>query len=163
MMNAIKIIILMILAGIFFTLGGCGGGGSSEAGPTTLKLTLATTNVPDGTLIGGIQGKITLPPGTSIRLDPLQTGSVLSGLFTLTGDAATSHTNNSFVAPTFTFAITNANGFAGGKFATLTVDVLSGSPAAAHFIISNPIVVDNIAHNNESAKAPISGAAFTIE
>lgn len=158
MINRIKLLIITLLSGALFVFAGCGGGsGGGESAPgKTLTLTLATSGVQNGVFIGGIQGKITLPAGTTIRLDPTQTGSVLPGLFTLTGNAATSQLNvNTFVAPVFAFGILNTNGFTGGDFATLVVDVLSGAPAVADFTISNPSVIDTSSNT-------INGATFTI-
>jgi hypothetical protein len=126
-------------------------------GTRTLTLTLATSGVPVGTLVGGVQGTITLPAGTSLRLDPVVSGSVLASLFVLSGNAGQSLLSNTVNGPAVTFGIINATGFASGDIATLVVDISSGAPTAADFALSGITVLDN--SNNPVA---IGGATVTV-
>ena len=126
------------------------------AGTGTLILTFTASGVPNTKLVGGIQGTITLPSGTSVRLDPVVNGAVLSGLFVLSGNAAGSLlATNASALPAVTFGIANATGFSGGDFATLAVDVSSGSPTAADFTLGGIRVVD-------ISGADIAGATITV-
>ncbi len=131
----------------------------ASVGTNTLKLTLTSSGIPSGTLIGGITGTISLPAGTSIRLAPAGTVEVLAGLFRFTGAGVTNvliPTNYS--NSTFTFAIATTSGFAQGDFATLEVDVSSGTPTAASFTITPTKIAD--ATNNAAA---IPGATLSLK
>lgn len=143
-MHILKFMVFTILIGTLLVSTGCGSGSSgSGSGTNTLKLTFSVGATPYGKTIGGIQGTITFPVGTTVSLDPEKNdGSLLPGMFVLTGTASTSTSDSLFGSQTFTFGILNANGFTGGDFATLTVDVISGSPAPADFTISNITVID---------------------
>lgn len=126
------------------------------AGTRTLTLTIAVTGVPDTKLVGGIQGTITLPSGTSVRLDPVVSGAVLSGLFVLSGNVAGSLlATNAQTLPALTFGIANYNGFANGDFAALAVDVSSEALSAADFTLGGTKVID-------TSGADITGATLTV-
>jgi hypothetical protein len=144
MLKNLKILMLVLLSAQLLMLAGCGGGGTSSntgGDQNIIKLTLSTGDTPNGVLIGGIQGTITLPTGSNVRVDP-SNGDVLAGQFSLIGNAAASLSTTSFVAPAFTFGIINASGFSSGDLATLSVDVSSGSPTAASFFLGNLKVID---------------------
>ena len=127
------------------------------AGTRTLSLTLATSGVPSGKLVGAVQASITLPAGASLRFDPVVSGlypSVLSSLFVLNGNIGM--LQNGVNGQVMTFGITSS-GFAGGDFATLVVDISSGTPTAADFVLSGITILDN--SNNP---ATIPGATVTV-
>ena len=105
-----------------------------------IRLTLATGTVPTGTLIGGIQGTITLPEGASIRTEGVPE-TVLSGQFiapkslALAGYKAATRTVN--------YGLVYGSGFSGGDFATLLIDVQIGVPVtASDFTLSGSNVID---------------------
>jgi hypothetical protein len=141
----IKKMIVLLFTGLLFAIAGCGGGGSSgdsSTAPTSLKLTLS---VGQSEVIGAISGDILLPEGSSVRTDA--TSQVLSDVFVFTGHSAgvqSSQVLASYIPSTriIRFIIINAQGFTGGDVATLTVDIASGNPSPAVFVITNQKVID---------------------
>ena len=134
---------MVCLAGV---MAGCGSGGSTAAttaGPGN-KLTLSVATPPAGTLIGGIQGKITLPEGYSVLTD--EDGvTVQSEAFSASGNASSSTAVAGFTKATrvVSYGVVNASGFSGGDFATLLVQVPAGATVkAADFTLSENLVVD---------------------
>jgi hypothetical protein len=141
-------LVVVAMACLVGVMAGCGGGGSTAAVDTTAgsesKLTLSVETAPAGSLIGGIQGKITLPEGYSVRTE-VTSEAVLSEVFSASGNAASSLASARFVKATrtVTFAVVNASGFSGGEFATLLVQPPSGASVnAADFTLSENLVVD---------------------
>jgi hypothetical protein len=128
-------------------MAGCGGGGGGGGTATGVegKLTLSVETAPAGSLIGGIQGTITLPEGFSVRTEGT-TEAVQSDAFIAAGNAASSSlTSARFVKATrtLTFALVNASGFSGGDFASLLVQPPSGATVnAADLTLSGTLVVD---------------------
>lgn len=142
--TAKSLIVLLMVAVVGLTAGCGGGGGDSANSASVLTLTLATANAPAGSQIGGVQGSITLPAGSSIRTEG-STEVVPGDLFAATGNAASSLAGARYASTTgtFTYALVNAAGFTGGDFATLQIDLQPGvSMSAANFILSASKVVD---------------------
>jgi hypothetical protein len=111
---------------------------------TEIKLTLSAAAAPAGTLIGGIQGTIILPPGTNVRTDG-STEAVHSGVLVTDGIATTSLSGARYTADTRTvsFALLYGDGFTGGDFATLLVNIQKGATfTAADFGVSGSKVLD---------------------
>src|SRR6185369_8371686 len=143
--RSLVVVAMACLAGV---MAGCGGGGSTAAVDTTAgsanKLTLSVETAPAGSLIGGVQGTITLPEGFSV-LTKDASEEVQSGVFTASGNAASSLTSAAFTKATRTlkFGLVNASGFSGGEFATLLVQTPAGASVnAADFTLSENLVVD---------------------
>jgi hypothetical protein len=153
--RSLVLVAMVCLAGV---MAGCGGGGGTTAGGSTTttgggtpastetKLTLSVGSPPAGTLIGAMQGTITLPEGFSVRTVGT-TEQVQSDAFTAAGNAASSSVAlASFkkATQTVTFGIINASGIPGGDFATLLVQPPAGAtvnPAA--FTLSGTQVIDS--------------------
>jgi len=143
--RSLVVIAMACLAGV---MAGCGSGGSTAAVDTSAgsesKLTLSVETAPAGSLIGGIQGAITLPEGSSVRTEG--TGeAVLSEVFSASGNAASSLAAAKFTKATrvVKYAVVNASGFSGGDFATLVVQVPAGvSVNTADVTLSENQVVD---------------------
>jgi len=111
---------------------------------TEIKLTLSVGTAPAGTLIGGIQGTIALPPGTSIRTDG-DSGELHGGVLDTSGNAKSSLVIAKYSASTRTldFALVNASGFTGGDFATLQINIQTGvSATVSDFKLSGSKVID---------------------
>ena len=127
----------------------------SNVGSGTLRLTL-TSGTPQGSLIGGVSGTIIFPAGTYIRNNPAN-GSVLSSLFNATGAGASSSSLATafFSSSSLNFGVLIPSGFAGGDFATILVDVISGTPTSKSFTlgIGNLKVIDV---NGTTLNVPIS-------
>jgi hypothetical protein len=112
-------------------------------GSRTLKLTLTAgaTTVTNA----AISGKISLPVGTYLRTDG--NGYLISSVFSSTGTAASMAPVGRLSADTIDFSLVIANGLTAGGVATLIVDVVSGNPQAADFILSNINATTNSGNN----------------
>src|SRR6185369_15759972 len=125
MKQIVRSLVVVAMACLVGVMAGCGGGGGSTSTSDTTagsgnKLTLSVETAPAGSLIGGVQGTITLPEGFSV-LTKDASEEVQSGVFTASGNAASSLTSAAFTKATRTlkFGLVNASGFSGGEFATL--------------------------------------------
>jgi hypothetical protein len=132
---------------------GSGGGDNTAAVDTTaaseIKLTLSVATAPAGSLVGGVEGKITLPEGCSVLTTDATAGQTVQatadGVFSASGNAASSIAAAAFTKATRTvkFGVVNSSGFSGGDFATLLVQVPAGASVnAANFTLSENQVFD---------------------
>ena len=150
MKKIVRSLVVVAMACLAGVMAGCGGGGSTAAVDTTAvsanKLTLSVETAPAGSLIGGIQGTITLPEGYSVlTTDATGTGETKAGEFSASGSATSSLTSAAFTKTTRTvkYGLVNASGFTGGEFATLLVQVPAGTSVnAADFTLSENQVFD---------------------
>jgi hypothetical protein len=150
MKKIVRSLVVVAMACLAGVMAGCGGGGSTAPVNTTAgsanKLTLSVETAPAGSLIGGIQGTITLPEGYSVlTTDATGTGETKAGEFSASGSAASSLTSAAFTKATRTvkFGLVNASGFSGGDFATLLVQAPAGASVnAADFTLSENQVFD---------------------
>lgn len=106
----------------------------ASAGTTTYKLTVSAAGVPTGTVLGALEGIITVPAGVSIR--SLASGETLPGLISATGTAATGSpsTLGNFNSTTRKLSFNIANGttsFGSGACAVIIFDVTSGTNVTA--------------------------------
>lgn len=113
----------------------------SNVGSGTFRLTLTSGTVPQGSLIGGVSGSIIFPAGTYIRNNPPD-GSVLSSLFNATGTGVSSLATAFYSSNSLNFGVLMPSGFAGGDFATILIDVISGTPTSTSFTLGNLKVID---------------------
>jgi hypothetical protein len=152
MKKIVRSLVVVAMACLAGVTAGCGSKGNSAAtaGPvdttagSEIKLTLSVETAPSGSLIGGIQGKITLPEGYSV-LTKDASEEVQSGVFSTSGNAASSLATAMFTKSTraVKYALINASGFSGGDFATLLVQVPAGASVnVADFTLSENQVVD---------------------
>lgn len=128
----------LVMTGLLL-LGGCGGGSSggsnnSNATPTTLKLTVEAANVPSGTVLGALQGTITIPDGVSLRTNT--GGEVTDGQVTAAGTAAGGSpqviANYNSSTRQLSFAVVSpAVGFSNGACVVITFDVTAGTTVSA--------------------------------
>jgi len=106
----------------------------ASAGTTIFKLPVSAVGVPTGSVLGAIEGVITVPVGVSIRT--LASGEVLPGLISAAGSAAigSPSTLGNFNSTTrkLSFNIANATtSFGSGTCAVIVFDVTSGTNVTA--------------------------------
>jgi len=157
MKKIVRSLVVVAMACLAGVMAGCGGGGSTAAVDTTAgsanKLTLSVETAPAGSLIGGVQGTITLPEGYSVLTTDATAGQTVQatadGVFSASGNAASSITAAAFTKATRTvkFGVVNSSGFSGGDFATLLVQVPAGASVnPADFTLSENQVFDTASH-----------------
>jgi hypothetical protein len=142
-------LLLVLLVTTVFGCGGGGGGGGGTtppANPTKATLTLSIPNLPAGTLTGGVQFTLNLPPGVSPAV--LSGTNDASGSVTLTGGAtggiSQANFTSSATAPNILIAIVNATGFGTGNFAVVNCGIATGTTVSASgFSLSNIQVFDS--------------------
>jgi len=151
----------MILIAALATLIGCGGGGgggSSSAPPapaTKAIVTLSTTGtLSSGVQIGGIQARINLPAGVTVKATPsVQNNAILmtdTGVIIATGNAAGAEltsglysTGTATATHVVSLAVAKSSGFTPGEFAQVSCDITAGSaPAAADFTLTNVTIAE---------------------
>jgi hypothetical protein len=147
--RSLVVVTLACLAGV---MAGCGSGGDTAGVGTTadgFRLTLSVESASAGSLIGGVQGIITLPEGYSVLTTDATAGQTVQatadGVFSASGNAASSIAVAAFTKATRTvkYGLVNASGFSGGDFATLLVQVPAGASVnAADFTLSETQVFD---------------------
>jgi hypothetical protein len=154
MKKFVRSLIVVAMACLAGVMAGCGGGGNTAAVSSENKLTLSVETAPTGSLIGGIQGIITLPEGYSVLTTDATAGQTVQatadGVFSASGNAASSIAAAAFTKATRTvkFGVVNSSGFSGGDFATLQVQVPAGATVnAADFTLSENQVFDTAGHN----------------
>lgn len=103
-------------------------------GTTTLKLTLSAGQTTAKNI--AINGYIKLPAGTSVRKDSY--GSLLSSVFSYVGGGSNEllTVRDTSDSRGINFQLVVSNGFVSGDFATILVDVTSGNPLPADFILT---------------------------
>jgi hypothetical protein len=127
-------------------------GALNNIGSRTLKLTLAAGATTASN--AAISGKITLPAGTSLRTDG--NGYLIASVFSASTAGTSMAPVGRLSGGTVDFSLVIANGLAAGSLATLTVDVVSGNPQAADFILSNISATTNSGNNTVALSLPLS-------
>ncbi len=129
---------------LLLVLAACGGGGDSVQQPTA-KVIIATTGTPPvGKVLVGAGVTIELPAGCTPKLDA--NGAVDSSVITPSGVMAnaatvltpvvyTPATGTTLGTLSFGLASTAPNGFGGGEFVTVTLQLANGAaPTVASFL-----------------------------
>lgn len=114
--------------------GGCGGGGG-EAPPNTVTMTLSSSgDLASGTQIGAIDVTLTIPSGVTMKDSSTKAESPVTATYPNvvkpSGVAANDKaiTLATYTAPqTLNIMIANPDGFGIGEFATLTLNITTGS------------------------------------
>jgi hypothetical protein len=120
-----------------------------------IKLTLSVGTAPTGTLIGALEGTITLPPGTSVRTEG-SSETVRSSQF-VAGSSALAVARYTAGTGTVKYALLYGSGYSGGDFATLQIDIQKGvTVTAADFKLSGSKVID-------TARNTMNNIAITIK
>jgi hypothetical protein len=127
---------LALLSVSVLTVCGCAGAGkgvtAQPAAPTTAVVTLSTQGaLPSGTVIGGIDVTLNLPPGVTAKAD--KSGATAAGVVVASGGAegaplVAKYTPTAGTAPgQVRMVVVKPVGFATGEFATMNLDI-SGAP-----------------------------------
>lgn len=105
-----------------------------SVGTTTLKLTLSAGQTTANNV--AINGYIKLPAGTTVRQD--SSGLLLSNVFNYIGGGSISYANAIDASDSrgINFQIAVSDGFISGDFATITVDVATGTPMPTDFVLT---------------------------
>lgn len=160
-MNVNRLVIILssclIMAG-FLLLAGCGDGGGSSS---TFKLTIEAANVPTGTMLGTIQGVITVPAGVDIRTSA--TGQVLDGQITPAGTAAAGSPQvigsyNTFTRQLIFTVVSPATGFGNGDCAVITFEVTAGAAVTAA-----DFTVISVQGKDYTTAATVSGGTVNLK
>jgi hypothetical protein len=159
--NRMRIILTscLILTGIVL-LGGCGGG-SSNAPPATLQLTIEAASVPTGTSLGTIQGIITVPVGVGLKTSA--TGEVQAGLIMAAGTAATGSPQvignyNTDTRQLTVNVISPAVGFGNGACAIVSFIVTPGATVTA-----TDFTVTSVQGKDYTTAATVPGVTINLK
>ena len=147
-----KTLILGLLISVISlsTFIGCSTSSNDTALPTTATIKIMANGTIDaGVLIGGINVKLTLPAGVTVKAtaDPTNDAVMVTdpGVVTASGVAAGANTIATATSASGVVAIhvANADGFATGEFVTVNCDIAATSvPTAASFGVSGFQAVD---------------------
>lgn len=137
-----------------------------NVGGLTASYLLASTSVQSPQSIKGIQMTLTLPPGTSCRVDA--NGALLSSSLRLSGVAPLTSLNLAKFTPatatsnaTVKLALINATGFGLGEFATLVLDLAPGvaKPAPGALGIAGFSAITDVSGTVNPAITPVVSLA----
>lgn len=123
-------------------------------GTTTLKLTLSAGQTTAKNI--AISGYIKLPAGTSVRKD--SNGLLLGNVFSYVGGGNTPQLSVRDTSDSrgINFQLSVLDGFVSGDFATILVDVSSGNPLPADFILTIIISKSDINGTTTDINIPIT-------
>lgn len=139
---------LAVLSVTVLTICGCATTGKdASTQPATAMVTLSTEGaLPPGSVIGGIDITLNLPPGVTAKAD--RTGATLAGVVVHSGKAQGAISVGKFTPAAgaasgqVRVAVIKADGFGTGEFATLNLDIAGAPPATTDFSTTAMSVTD---------------------
>lgn len=159
--------IITLFAAVVYT--GCSGDGRIQPTSAVLQLSSSGTLTP-GSLIGGIDVTVLLPPGVTVQASPDSANPAVlvpdDGIVSASGAGSGSTIISVYTAPSSTTGATvrigliDGSGFSGGEFATIHCIISAGYfPQPSDFSLANFTAWDVV------STATISGltAGLTVE
>ncbi len=147
---------LLICTAAILSFAGCGGGDDPAPAPTAAVVTLSTTGtLATGSLIGGVDVTVTLPPGVSVKSQLSTNGKFVTdaGVVTKTG-----------VAVNAQFLVANHIPGTGGSPDKVSIQVAAGDGfATGDIIVLNCVLNGSVPLPTDFILIPNTGATGVVD